>query len=53
MLAVDIIDSIELLFEQKPDKRKKKEYQEWCTNLNELIESINKKTKIKMYDKVK
>jgi len=52
MLAVDTIDSIELLFEQKPDKRKKKEYQEWCKTINELIEAINKHTKIKMYDKV-
>jgi hypothetical protein len=37
------------MFEDIPDKRKKKEYQEWRSTINKLIEEVNKLSKIKMY----
>lgn len=50
---VDLVDSIEKLFEEKPDKRKKVEYKDWKDKLNSLIQQINKDSKFKMYDSIK
>lgn len=50
---VDLIDSVELLFEEKPDKRKKTEYQDWMSKINALILEINKQCKFKMYETIK
>ena len=51
--VVTLVDSIEDLFSQMPDKRKKKEYQEWKQTINKLIEEVNKVSKIKMYNIIK
>jgi ElaB/YqjD/DUF883 family membrane-anchored ribosome-binding protein len=50
--VVDLVDSIEEMFEDIPDKRKKTEYQEWRSTINKLIEEVNKLSKIKMYSTV-
>jgi hypothetical protein len=41
------------MFTDMPDKRKKKEYQEWKVTINKLIEEVNKMSKIKMYTVIK
>jgi len=51
--VVDIVDRIEEMFGDMPDKRKKKEYQEWKVTINKLIEEVNKLSKIKMYSTIK
>ena len=51
--VVDLVDRIEEMFEDMPDKRKKKEYQEWKVTINKLIEEVNRASKIKMYSIVK
>lgn len=48
-----MIDEIEHLFEQVPDKRKKKEYNIWKSQINALILQVNTETKIKMYHIIK
>jgi hypothetical protein len=52
-LVIDLVDRVEKLFSEKPDKRKKVEYKDWVTKINLVIDQINKETKFKMYDKVK
>ena len=51
--VVTLVDSIEDMFSQMPDKRKKKEYHEWKQTINKLIEEVNKASKIKMYNIIK
>jgi len=51
--VVELTDEIEQLLEEKPDKRKKKEYQEWKLKVNELIKQVNQLAKFKMYNIVK
>ena len=51
--VVDLVDRIEEMFTDMPDKRKKKEYQEWKVTINKLIEEVNKMSKIKMYSTIK
>ncbi len=51
--VVDLVDRIEEMFVDMPDKRKKKEYQEWKVTINKLIEEVNKMSKIKMYTTIK
>ena len=51
--VLEISDAIEEMLENKPDKRKKKEYQEWKVTINKLIEEVNRASKIKMYSIVK
>jgi ElaB/YqjD/DUF883 family membrane-anchored ribosome-binding protein len=51
--VLELTDEIELLLEEKPDKRKKKEYQEWKLRINELIKQVNEMSKFKMYNLVK
>jgi hypothetical protein len=51
--VVDLVDRIEEMFTDMPDKRKKKEYQEWKITINKLIEEVNKMSKIKMYSTIK
>jgi replicative DNA helicase len=51
--VVDIVDRIEEMFIDVPDKRKKKEYQEWKNTINKLIEEVNKLSKTKMYLNIK
>lgn len=51
--VVDIVDRIEEMFTEVPDKRKKKEYQEWKNTINKLIEEVNKLSKTKMYLNIK
>jgi hypothetical protein len=53
VLAVDLIDRIEELFKEVPDKRKRKEYKEWQDTINLVIEELNKLCKFKMYNKIK
>lgn len=52
-LALDLIDRIEDLFSEVPDKRKKKEYQEWKETLNILIKELNILCKFKVYNEIK
>ena len=51
--VVTLVDNIEDMFSQMPDKRKKKEYQEWKQTINKLIDEVNKASKIKMYNIIK
>ena len=51
--VLELSDQIELMLEQKPDKRKKKEYQAWKEEVNQLIKEINQLAKFKMYNPVK
>jgi ElaB/YqjD/DUF883 family membrane-anchored ribosome-binding protein len=51
--VLELSDEIEQLLEEKPDKRKKKEYQEWKLRVNELIKQVNALSKFKMYNIVK
>lgn len=51
--VINLVDSIEDLFDNVPDKRKKSEYQEWKKTINLLIEEVNKSCKFKMYEKIK
>lgn len=50
---ISLVDSIEDLFDNIPDKRKKSEYQEWKKTINLLIQEINKSCKFKMYELIK
>jgi hypothetical protein len=51
--VVDLVDRIEEMFIDMPDKRKKVEYQEWKVAINKLIEEVNKASKLKMYLTIK
>lgn len=51
--VVDLVDRIEEMFSEAPDKRKKKEYQEWKQTINKLIDEVNKVSKLKMYNSIK
>ena len=51
--VIELTDRIEELLEEKPDKRKKKEYQEWKLEVNTLIDQVNQLAKFKMYIKIK
>jgi hypothetical protein len=51
--VVSLVESIEELFDQKPDKRKKAEYKDWVEKINALILQVNKESKFKMYEKIK
>jgi uncharacterized FlaG/YvyC family protein len=53
MAIVDLVDAVEKLFDQKPDKRKKSEYKEWKDKINSVIQTLNKEAKFKMYDTIK
>ena len=48
-----LVERVEQLFSDKPDKRKKKEYKEWEDTINLVIEELNKLCKFKMYNKIK
>ena len=48
-----LVERVEQLFSNKPDKRKKKEYKEWEDTINLVIEELNKLCKFKMYNKTK
>jgi hypothetical protein len=52
-LVVDLVERVEILFEEKPDKRKKKEYEEWQNTINLIIQELNKLCKFKMYNLIK
>ena len=51
--VIELTDEIEQMLEEKPDKRKKKEYQEWKERVNALIKRVNELSKFKMYNVVK
>lgn len=51
--VIELTDRIEELLEDKPDKRKRKEYQEWKLEVNQLINEVNQIAKFKMYNPVK
>jgi hypothetical protein len=51
--VIDLVERVEQLFSNKPDKRKKKEYKEWETTINLIIDELNKLCKFKMYNKIK
>ena len=51
--VIELTDEIEQLLEEKPDKRKRQEYQEWKLKVNELIKQVNQLAKFKMYNPVK
>ena len=51
--VVTLVDAIEDMFSQIPDKRNKKEYQQWKQTINKLIGEVNKVSKLKMYNIVK
>ena len=51
--VVTLVESVEKMFDGKPDKRKKSEYKDWKDKINALIEDLNKACKFKMYEKVK
>ena len=49
MNVTEIVDSIESMFENKPSAKKRSEILEWKTNINLLIDRVNKLSKIQMY----
>jgi hypothetical protein len=51
--VTSLVESIEDMFDNIPDKRKKTEYQEWKKTINLLIEEVNKSSKFKMYENIK
>ena len=51
--VVTLVETIEDMFDNIPDKRKKSEYQEWKKTINLLIEQVNKSSKFKMYENIK
>jgi hypothetical protein len=51
--SLDLFELIELMFNNKPDKRKKLEYTEWKNNINSWINKCNKLCKFKVYDNQK
>jgi len=51
--VVTLVETIEDMFDNVPDKRKKSEYQEWKKTINLLIEQVNKSSKFKMYENIK
>ena len=51
--VTSLVESIEDLFDTKPDKRKKVEYKEWKDKINLIISQVNKETKFKMYESIK
>ena len=51
--VIELVDIVEKLFEEKPDKRKKVEYKEWKNKINSVIQNLNKECKFKMYDNIK
>jgi hypothetical protein len=53
MLVVDLVESVESLYSNMPDKRKRKEYQDWKVQINKIIDDINKLCKFKMYNQIK
>lgn len=53
MAVVTLVESIEKLFDECPDKRKRQEYKEWKETINKLIEEVNHLSKIKMYNTVR
>lgn len=53
MGVVTLVESIEKLFDECPDKRKRQEYKEWKDTINKLIEEVNHLSKIKMYNTVR
>lgn len=53
MAVVTLVESIEKLFDECPDKRKKQEYKEWKETINKLIDEVNRLSKIKMYNTIK
>lgn len=48
-----LVERVEQLFLERPDKRKKKEYKEWEDTINLVINELNKLCKFKMYNKIK
>jgi hypothetical protein len=52
-LMVDLIENVENLYSNMPDKRKRKEYQDWKQTINIVIQDINKLCKFKMYNEIK
>jgi len=50
---VDLIETVENLYSNMPDKRKRKEYQDWKQTINIIIQDINKLCKFKMYNEIK
>ncbi len=51
--VVELCDTIEKLFENKPNKRNKKEYDKWKESINSQIEKVNKAASFKIYNTVK
>ena len=51
--VVSLVEAVEQLFDEKPDKRKKVEYKEWVAKINALIKEVNKESKFKMYETIK
>jgi hypothetical protein len=46
-----LTDQIEILFDKKPDGRKRDLFKKWKEEINILIEAVNKLSKIKLYSK--
>ena len=53
MSVLELTEEIELLLEEQPDRRKKKEYKEWVAEINKKIETVNAAAKFKIYGIVK
>lgn len=51
--VVSLVERVEEMFSEIPDKRKKKEYKEWKDTINILIQELNKLCKFKMYNTIK
>lgn len=50
--VVEYNEEIETLLSERPDKRKKKLYQEWLQEINELASEANKLANFKLYGKL-
>ena len=51
--VLTLVELVEDLFDKKPDKRKKSEFEEWKKTINLLIQELNKSCKFKMYETIK
>jgi hypothetical protein len=51
--VVDLSELIEQLLTERPDKRKKKLYNDWCKEINDLANKCNKLAKFPIYGVLK
>lgn len=53
ILVVDLVDVIETMLDNRPDKRKKQEFKDWLILINQKISIVNEVAKFKLYSLIK